>query len=40
MFNRKTEEEKEKLADYDRLKLEYTRLHEDYRHLKLKLNKQ
>ena len=26
-------QDEEKLSDYDRLKLEYTRLHEDYRHL-------
>lgn len=33
MNERVSEEEKKKINDYDRLKLEYTKLHEDYRRL-------
>lgn len=35
-----TEEGEEKLADYDRLKLEYARLHENYRRLQAEKDKQ
>jgi len=35
-----SEQDEEKLADYDRLKLEYTRLHEDYRRLQSKKDRQ
>lgn len=40
MNERITEQEKEKIDDYDRLKLEYTRLHEDYRRLLAQKEKQ
>ena len=35
-----SEKDKEKIEDYDRLKLEYTRLHEDFRRLESRMNKQ
>jgi hypothetical protein len=40
MNERITQEDLEKLKDYDRLRLEYTRLHEDYRRILNKPNMQ